>query len=44
MSFARVRALVVIGVLALAAMIFVIVALVQDSQGDAVAGDSCPAS
>jgi hypothetical protein len=43
MSFARVRALVVIGVLALAAVVFVIVALVRDTQGGAVAGDSCPA-
>jgi hypothetical protein len=43
MSFARVRALVVIGVLAVAAVVFVIVALVQDSQGDAVAGVGCPA-
>jgi hypothetical protein len=43
MSFARVRALVVIGVLAVAAVVFVVVALVQDSQGGEVAGDSCPA-
>jgi len=43
MSFARVRALVVIGVLAVAAVIFVIVALVRDSQSDVVAGESCPA-
>jgi LytR cell envelope-related transcriptional attenuator len=42
MSFARVRALVVIGVLAVAAVVFVIVALVKDSQHDAVAG-GCPA-
>jgi hypothetical protein len=42
MSFARVRALVVIGVLAVAAVVFVIVALVRDSQHDAVAG-GCPA-
>jgi len=41
MSFARVRALVVIGVLAVAAIIFVVVALVRDSQGDAVSGDGC---
>jgi hypothetical protein len=43
MSFARVRALVVVGVLAVAAVVFVIVALVRDSQGDVVAGDTCPA-
>jgi hypothetical protein len=43
MSFARVRALVVVGVLAVAAVVFVIVALVQDSQGGATAGGGCPA-
>ena len=43
MSFARVRALVVVGVLALAAMVFVITALVKDSQGDAANGEDCPA-
>jgi hypothetical protein len=42
MSFARVRALVVIGVLAVAAVVFVIVALVRDSQQNEVAG-GCPA-
>jgi hypothetical protein len=42
MSFARVRALVVVGVLALAAVVFVIVALVRDTQNGAVAG-GCPA-
>ena len=42
MSFARVRALVVIGVLAVAAVVFVVVALVRDTQGDAVSGDGCP--
>jgi hypothetical protein len=42
MSFARVRALVVVGVLAVAAVIFVVVALVKDSQGTAV-GNGCPA-
>ena len=41
MSFARVRALVVIGVLAVAAVVFVIVALVRDSQQGATAG-GCP--
>ncbi len=43
MSFARVRALVVIGVLAVAAVVFVVIALVRDSQGDAVADGGCPA-
>jgi hypothetical protein len=42
MSFARVRALVVVGVLVLAAVVLVIVALTKDTQGDPV-GDSCPA-
>ena len=42
MSFARVRALIVIGVLAVAAVVFVIVALVRDSQGGEVAS-GCPA-
>ena len=41
MSFARVRALVVVGVLAVAAVVFVVVALVRDTQGDAVAGGGC---
>ena len=43
MSFARVRALVVVGVLAVAAIVFVVVALVRDSQGGAVNGEKCPA-
>ena len=43
MSFARVRALVVVGVLAVAAIVFVITALVKDSQGNEVTGDNCPA-
>jgi len=43
MSFARVRALIVVGVLAVAAVVFVIVALVQDSQGGPTAGEGCPA-
>ncbi len=43
MSFARVRALVVVGVLAVAAVVFVIVALVKDTQGSTTAGDDCPA-
>jgi LytR cell envelope-related transcriptional attenuator len=41
MSFARVRALVVVGVLAVAAVVFVIVALVRDTQHDTVAS-GCP--
>ena len=43
MSFARVRALVVVGVLAVAAIVFVITALVKDSQGNEVTADNCPA-
>jgi hypothetical protein len=42
MSFARVRALVVVGVLAVAAVVFVVVALVRDTQGDADFGGGCP--
>jgi hypothetical protein len=42
MSFARVRALIVIGVLAVAAIVFVIIALVRDSQHDLIA-NGCPA-
>jgi LytR cell envelope-related transcriptional attenuator len=43
MSFARVRALIVVGVLAVAALVFVVVALVKDTQGGAVNGENCPA-
>ncbi|TDO40860.1 LytR C-terminal domain-containing protein [Paractinoplanes brasiliensis] len=43
MSFARVRALIVVGVLALAAVVFVVVALVRDTQGGTNAGEDCPA-
>jgi hypothetical protein len=32
----------VVGVLAVAAVVFVVVALVRDTQGDAVAGGGCP--
>ena len=32
MSFARVRALIVVGVLVVAAVVFVVVALVEDTQ------------
>ncbi len=42
MSFARVRALVVIGALTVAAVIFVVVALVRDTQGDAASDAGCP--
>lgn len=42
MSFARVRALVVIAVLTLAAIIFVIVAMVRDSQSGGPAVSGCP--
>ena len=42
MTFARVRALVVVGALAVAAVIFVVVALVKDTQRNAVAGETCP--
>lgn len=42
MSFARVRALVVVGVLAVAAVVFVTVALVRDTQGS-TSGGGCPA-
>jgi hypothetical protein len=44
MTFARVRALVVIGVLAVAAVVFVITALVRDSQQNAVASGCAPGS
>jgi hypothetical protein len=40
MSFTRFRAFIVIGVLALAALVVVIVAVVRDTQGDAIA-DAC---
>lgn len=43
MTFARVRALVVVGVLSLAAVIFVVVAVVRDSQGGPDASTDCPA-
>jgi hypothetical protein len=42
MTFARVRALVVVGVLAVAAVVFVVVALVRDTQSDAAVGPACP--
>jgi hypothetical protein len=42
MSFARVRALVVVGVLAVAAVVFVVVTLVRDSQRGSTNGTDCP--
>jgi hypothetical protein len=44
MSFARVRALVVVGMLFIAAAVFVIAALVRDSQADPRAAAGCPAN
>jgi hypothetical protein len=41
MSFARVRALVVVGLLAVVALVFVVVAVVRDTQGKGVAS-GCP--
>ena len=43
MSFARVRALVVVGVLVVFALVFVIVAIARDSQKDTVTAENCPA-
>lgn len=42
MSFARVRALVVVGVLFVAAAIFVVLALVRDTQADPKPAAGCP--
>ncbi|MCF0095678.1 hypothetical protein B0E54_04540 [Micromonospora sp. MH99] len=42
MSFARVRALVVVGLLGVLALAFVITAIVRDSQGEAGAAGGCP--
>jgi len=42
MSFTRTRAFFVVGLLAVAAIVVVVVALVRDTQGDA-AGKACPA-
>jgi hypothetical protein len=42
MSFARVRALVVVGLLAVFALVFVVVALVRDTQGTAGTAAGCP--
>ncbi|MBB4742948.1 hypothetical protein BJY16_006407 [Actinoplanes octamycinicus] len=43
MGFTRLRAYLVVGVLAVAASIVVVVALVRDTQGDASAAGRCPA-
>lgn len=43
MGFTRLRAYLVLGVLAVAATVVVIVAVVRDSQGDASASSGCPA-
>ena len=42
MSFARVRALVVVGLLAVLALVFVVIALVKDTQGGVATAESCP--
>lgn len=42
MSFARVRALVVVAALTIAAIIFVVVAMVRDSQSGASTAKGCP--
>ncbi|KAB1162194.1 LytR family transcriptional regulator [Micromonospora sp. AMSO12t] len=42
MSFARVRALVVVGLLAVLALVFVVVALVRDTQSSAGLAGGCP--
>lgn len=42
MSFARVRALVVVGLLAVVALVFVVVALVRDTQSKAGTAEGCP--
>lgn len=42
MSFARVRALVVVGVLVVIALVFVIIAMVRDSQGGTDNTAACP--
>ncbi len=42
MSFARVRALVAVGLLAVLALVFVVVALVRDTQSNAGIAEGCP--
>lgn len=41
-SFTRTKALIVVGILALAAIVVVVVTLVRDTQGDSAAGQDCP--
>lgn len=43
MSLARARALAIVGVLGLAAVVLVVVALVKDKQSSATTGTACPA-
>ncbi|OJF13223.1 LytR C-terminal domain-containing protein [Couchioplanes caeruleus] len=43
MSFTRVRALILVGFLAVAAIVVVVLAVARDSQGGVVAGPGCPA-
>ncbi|GGQ59053.1 LytR C-terminal domain-containing protein [Couchioplanes azureus] len=42
MSFTRVRALLLVGFLAVAAIVVVVLAVARDSQGGPVAGPACP--
>jgi len=42
MSFARVRALVVVGVLTMVALVFIVIALVRDTQSGADTAAGCP--
>jgi hypothetical protein len=42
MSFARVRALVVVGLLAVIALVFVVITLVRDTQSNAGTAEGCP--
>jgi len=42
MSFARVRALVIVGAMVLSAVVFVVVALVRDTQGGMTEAEGCP--
>lgn len=42
MSFARVRALVVVGLLGVLALVFVVVALVKDTQSGVATAENCP--
>ncbi len=42
MSFARVRALVIVGTLAVVALVFVVIAVVRDTQSNAGTAEGCP--